>query len=426
VRPSPSPLGVRSGRKAAAMSREQHRQAMTLLRTHRKRMEALAPAGLHSVIVAAPEPPPPTFASIEDPDAGDGDFIPLPPHLWHEPRPETVKLNEVASLKRELIYLGEEAAMKAYRRVARELARIFEIYFDLICPGESGTDVGGARYAILLEDMHLIYLLNSVGAISKSHTWTLAVHHFLERADPGVLTGHFAWWTAPTRDQFPNEPEQEFSRFAEFAKALPPEDPRLNMIISAHILTNDLVTSSLVAIDGMIEVLEEAPGRPANLETASSAKPGRPPLHDALQLPAFTAPEALVANHLEQSENTQDHPEGIVETTPRPGYLGLIIHPGRMTVGRVGLEAVVSLAGKKLKWGLLLRLIDTRDSYCSMDMLRGVWSDYGRSDDPDIGTVHDALSELKKLLQPLGLAIVNAPSLGWRLAARPSKPGAAS
>ena len=102
-----------------------------------------------------------------------------------------------------------------------------------------------------------------------------------------------------------------------------------------------------------------------------------------------------------------DHPES--------QYLGLQLDEGRRTVGREGVEVVVDMGNSPLWWALLVKFCSRRGRYTSVDQLRSVWEEHGRESSPEIGTVRDTISHLRKRLSPLRVLIANSREIGYRL-----------
>jgi hypothetical protein len=96
------------------------------------------------------------------------------------------------------------------------------------------------------------------------------------------------------------------------------------------------------------------------------------------------------------------------------GCHGLVVNETTFTVTRGGRS--VSLARSRLTWNLLRALIRRCEGFWPVEELRANWEQFGgRSEAPEFGTVHDAVSRLRKSIRRLGLTVEHlAP--GYRLA----------
>ena len=99
----------------------------------------------------------------------------------------------------------------------------------------------------------------------------------------------------------------------------------------------------------------------------------------------------------------------------KTGYLGLQLDEGRRVVRRAGWDVEVELSSANLHWGMLLALEKSRDSWLSSESLRLVWKNFGTDDNPEEGTVNDAVSELRRKLRPLGINIKSSRKVGRKL-----------
>jgi hypothetical protein len=112
---------------------------------------------------------------------------------------------------------------------------------------------------------------------------------------------------------------------------------------------------------------------------------------------------------------TTDEEARSMAVPPLSTYLGIELDARSRNVRRERRTAVVSLAGSRLMWGLLLKLIEMRGEFCTRPELRKVWKDVGLANDPEDRTMNDALSTLGKKLSPLGLKVPGKRNTGWRL-----------
>ena len=253
----------------------------TLLEIHRRRLDALAPADLHSIIVEAPEAAPPTFASQEDPDAGDPDFLPLPPRLSRKARLDSQELAgspHEEPFEGRLVYLGDGERLREYHRVATDLSQVLSDHYASIFDDQGPAPSDGGNSTFFAREISMIYLLDSVGHAWAGHAWTLAVHRLLGSLGPKSLAGRYAWWTRPRSNDLPARPEEEFERFADFHLV---DSRRRPGIVAAYVLKNDLVTSSVMAIDAILEGPDLAGERPRAMDSGvagmASPAPSRPP-----------------------------------------------------------------------------------------------------------------------------------------------------
>jgi hypothetical protein len=94
----------------------------------------------------------------------------------------------------------------------------------------------------------------------------------------------------------------------------------------------------------------------------------------------------------------------VPERSPDRGKpYGLELDEKTFTASRAGVE--VNLARSRLGWNLLKALVIRSDGYWSVEELTDGWEQFGGRDKPEPGTVHDAMSRLRKVIKPLGLNI---------------------
>jgi hypothetical protein len=230
------------------MADSPHTSLRALLEIHRRHLDALAPADLHSIIVEGPEPDPPTFASQEDPDADDPDFLPLPPRLWGKRRLTSTRLN-FAPFERDLLYLGDPGTLRGYRAIAGNLSLVLSDHCTSVF-GERPQAAHPDRYSrAMIDSIWLIFTLHRMGNDRIGHAWAIAVHCLLEWSAPRDLVGRYACWSGTRRDEFPAEPAGEFERFAGHHTGGAEENAG---IVFAHVLKNDLIVSSILAIDAIL------------------------------------------------------------------------------------------------------------------------------------------------------------------------------
>jgi hypothetical protein len=91
-------------------------------------------------------------------------------------------------------------------------------------------------------------------------------------------------------------------------------------------------------------------------------------------------------------------------------FLGLDLDQDRPEVRRKGYRDVVKFGGNKRLWNLFMRLYLRADASSSEDDLRRtVWQDKA---EVEIGTIEGAVSDLRRLIRPLGLCIPQAKKAG--------------
>ena len=104
------------------------------------------------------------------------------------------------------------------------------------------------------------------------------------------------------------------------------------------------------------------------------------------------------------------------DNLPIPVYLGVTLDRGKFKVGRErDGRAEVADIGSGCLWNVLMKLLASRDAYCSPENLEGAWIDSKRNR-PTKPSINTAMSTLRGKLQKLGLAIeARKPSGGYRL-----------
>jgi hypothetical protein len=97
------------------------------------------------------------------------------------------------------------------------------------------------------------------------------------------------------------------------------------------------------------------------------------------------------------------------------GCHGLVLNEMTFSVTRG--DRSVSLACSRLTWNLLKALVGRCHGFWPVDELRANWEQFGgRSENPEFGTVHDAVSRLRRSIRRLRLTVEHlAP--GYRLKA---------
>jgi DNA-binding winged helix-turn-helix (wHTH) protein len=104
------------------------------------------------------------------------------------------------------------------------------------------------------------------------------------------------------------------------------------------------------------------------------------------------------------------------------GYLALELNEGEQRVRRQG--HTVDLSHSPLQWSILKALVDAQGIPLSEDQLRRVWDRYGVARKPTSGTITDAISEVRRAIEPLGVSIKSLRKLGRKLV--PVSPSKAS
>ncbi|MFO0954421.1 MAG: hypothetical protein U0835_25330 [Isosphaeraceae bacterium] len=112
-------------------------------------------------------------------------------------------------------------------------------------------------------------------------------------------------------------------------------------------------------------------------------------------------------------ETEDGDPPGGESGTP---YLGLVLDCGNRRVTRPGRPVeVVEFRGRKLLWELFRQLHEAGDDYLAMELVYAVWTGHGVAERPEKRTVEDSISDLRKLLQPLGVTVRNSRGVGYML-----------
>jgi hypothetical protein len=94
-----------------------------------------------------------------------------------------------------------------------------------------------------------------------------------------------------------------------------------------------------------------------------------------------------------------------------PGYLGLILDEGNGELSREGRPEQARLT--PLKFRIMRVLLHNGDSLTSRERLEQIWHDDERY--PEAGTIDNELSELRGILETLGVTIANRRRRGWIL-----------
>jgi hypothetical protein len=109
---------------------------------------------------------------------------------------------------------------------------------------------------------------------------------------------------------------------------------------------------------------------------------------------------------LETGLRSPAQPEATERSQPEPGYLGLIVDEGKREVRRQGRAGVVHFGGRDIPWRLLRELIQARDNYSpKYDLARRVWDPEAEAELPDDGSIWNAVSQLRRMINPLGVGI---------------------
>jgi hypothetical protein len=101
------------------------------------------------------------------------------------------------------------------------------------------------------------------------------------------------------------------------------------------------------------------------------------------------------------------------------GYLDVILDHNEQAIGRAGTTTIVKLTSKNVLWNLLLDLLKSETFLIPKERLRDRWESYGGAPDPEITTIQDAISELRRLIADLDLVIENVRHRGYRLMGKP-------
>jgi DNA-binding winged helix-turn-helix (wHTH) protein len=111
---------------------------------------------------------------------------------------------------------------------------------------------------------------------------------------------------------------------------------------------------------------------------------------------------------------------------PSPAPFDLALNENRQVVFRGDRSA--DFRGFCTGWGVLRALVQRHpDYYRTSDLGHEVWNPLGKDSDPAELTVYRTLTEVRKLLRPIGLTVANRKKIGYRLeeaatAARSVKP----
>lgn len=137
-------------------------------------------------------------------------------------------------------------------------------------------------------------------------------------------------------------------------------------------------------------------------EVAKTAEAGPQP-------PAVAAKPAHPAVVLEQQ-----HPP-----LPMAGDLRLRVDDARRTISRDGFEATVKLQDSRIQWAIFKKLVENRDVPVAHDAIAALWEEHGIARRPSVGTVNDAVGDLRTALTAIGLTIVVKRKVGRLLAELP-------
>jgi hypothetical protein len=111
-------------------------------------------------------------------------------------------------------------------------------------------------------------------------------------------------------------------------------------------------------------------------------------------------------------------PRDLISVLPEPmtgltaGYLGLILDKPGGEIRRDGFPSV-RLTRTRL-WSILEVLMSKGTQFADEKAIQDAWPDSEMP--PERSTIRDALSELRRVLRPLGIVIANERGFGWRLA----------
>jgi len=142
---------------------------------------------------------------------------------------------------------------------------------------------------------------------------------------------------------------------------------------------------------------------------------------------AVSAIDALLCRVADE-KTSADHLDAYPPSKPVPvkadevpnklhfGYLGLRFDDGKLTATRENYDGVsIDFSRSRLNWAILKLLDRAKESWVSIGQLREVWDKHGVAKNPSKGTIHDGIHEVRKLLEKLGLTIVNSRGVGWRI-----------
>ncbi|HWB11541.1 MAG TPA: hypothetical protein VG826_20085 [Pirellulales bacterium] len=108
-----------------------------------------------------------------------------------------------------------------------------------------------------------------------------------------------------------------------------------------------------------------------------------------------------------------------VSRLPPAGYLGLRVDDARRTITRDGFPATVNLQDSRILWAIFKKLVLNHDVPVAHEAIVGLWEANGVARMPSVGTVNDAVAELRNQLKAIGITIEVKRKVGRLLAELP-------
>jgi hypothetical protein len=323
--------------------------------------------------------------------------------LGHTPRED---------LGRQLCYFGDGGSYEAYRELARAAWRALYIVKDELLESPAGRRLREVLAGILDAKVVPAHL----GRYAPGY-WTLAVFGLLEVEDRGTGTllrrwGSIpadrldAWYTARRRaliegqsphpvvpmpaDEAGTEwdfPDTADEAGTEWIVPIPRDEAGTERELLLRygtirfVTVNDMFASSEIAIGALARLLDDEPATPR--PGASAAGRGT----------------------------------GGTDPAPAPGYLGLVLDDDEnRRVTRSGREGEVAFKGKIRAWALFRELWKNGERYIDSTLIyERVWGHKSGSATPDKITIRRTITDIRKLIEPLGVGVENNRESGYRL-----------
>lgn len=113
----------------------------------------------------------------------------------------------------------------------------------------------------------------------------------------------------------------------------------------------------------------------------------------------------------------------------RPGYLGLILDPGRRRLGREDSPKTVDFGEAPLAWAILGKLMANGDRRTPAAELKELWVGHGRNQEPDRSHIDNEIGYLNEKLKALSVSAKadrKQRGEGWKLTPADGDPGSVS
>jgi hypothetical protein len=374
-------------------------QDCSLLQTHRRRFEAHAAADLHGLMLVSTDirmssswsPPKAdvpagargkgrkkkTEATPSGPTPGEqpGLVIPIPSRLLLRPVIDewetTVHVHHKGPLVRKTLFYGDPKRYSEYRELARSAWPVLRRVLDPLFESPAGPRLLEVFHGELQPGHY-----PEASGLDDSAYWSLAVFGLLDLEDQGAGTLIERWTYIPPDRRVEPDGKGEL-RLVEGPVVdvpIPPyetgterELARRHRTVS-FVTINDMFASSAIAIGAIRRLLG---AEPATQEAGAS--------------------------------HAHSGPVG-PDSTSSPGYLGLVPDEKNRRVTREGVEA--PFRGKKLAWKLFLELWKNGKDYMSEEIIyERVWGHKAGSSTPDKVTIRRTVTDLRKLIKPLGVTV---------------------